>query len=86
MLAEELRQQALRVIGETTACQVIRRALLRKTKPNKEESKGILPRSLAAYWRWTKRAAGKKRVATLPRPRWQICVDSSRILRSPSQL
>ena len=61
MLAEELRQQALRVISETRASQVIRRALLRKTKPNKEESQAILPGSLAAYWRWTKRAAGKKK-------------------------
>lgn len=61
MLAEELRCQALRVIDEMRASQVIRRALLRKTKPNKDESKNILPGSLAAYWRWTKRSSGKKR-------------------------
>ena len=32
-----------------------------KTKPSKDEAKQILPGSLAAYWRWTKRSAGKKR-------------------------
>ena len=61
MIAEELRCQALRVIDETRASHVIKRALLRKTKPNKDESKQILPGSLAAYWRWTKRSSGKKR-------------------------
>ena len=61
LLAEELRCQALRVIDEMGASQIIWRALLRKTKPNKDESKNILPGSLAAYWRWTKRSSGKKR-------------------------
>lgn len=61
LLAEELRSQALRVINEMRASQVIRRALLRKTTPNKEESQSILPGSLSAYWRWSKKSAGKKR-------------------------
>jgi hypothetical protein len=61
LLAEELRSQALRVIDDMRASQIIRRALLRKTKPSKDEAKQILPGSLAAYWRWTKRSAGKKR-------------------------
>ena len=34
LLAEELRCQALQVIDEMKALQIIRRALLRKTKPN----------------------------------------------------
>ncbi|CAJ1340013.1 unnamed protein product, partial [Effrenium voratum] len=37
------------------------RALLRKTAPNVSDAKAILPRAMAAYWRWTKKAAGKKR-------------------------
>ena len=61
MPAEELRSQALRAINEMAASSIIRRALLRKTKPNKEEAKEILPGHLAAYWRWQKKSSGKKR-------------------------
>ncbi|CAK8996955.1 Copia protein (Gag-int-pol protein) [Cleaved into: Copia VLP protein, partial [Durusdinium trenchii] len=61
LLAEELRCQALRVINEMRASQTIRRALLRKTKPGREECKQILPGSLAAYWRWSKKVGGRKR-------------------------
>ena len=60
-VVEGLRCQALRVINEMRASQIIRRALLRKTRSNKDESKNILPGSLAARWRWTKRSSGKKR-------------------------
>ena len=62
VLAEELRAQALRVIAETRASSVIRRALLRKTANSRQEAVNILPGSLlAAYWRWSKKAQGKKR-------------------------
>ena len=61
LLAEELRCQALRVINEMRASLTIRRALLRKTKPGREECKQILPGSLAAYWRWSKKVGGRKR-------------------------
>ena len=61
VLAEELRAQALRVIAETRASSVIRRALLRKTANSRQEAVDILPGSLAAYWRWSKKAKGKKR-------------------------
>ena len=61
VLVEELRAQALRVIAETRASSVIRRALLRKTANSRQEAADILPGSLAAYWRWSKKAKGKKR-------------------------
>ena len=61
VLTEELRAQALRVIAETRASSVIRRALLRKTANSRQEAMDILPGSLAAYWRWSKKAKGKKR-------------------------
>ena len=55
MLAEELRSLALRVVNE------IRRALLRKTKPNREDVQQILPGAPSTFWRWSKRTGGKKR-------------------------
>ena len=61
VLTEELRAQALRIIAETRASSVIRRALLRKTANSRQEAADILPGSLAAYWRWSKKAKGKKR-------------------------
>lgn len=60
MLAEELRSLALRVVNEMCASQ-IRRALLRKTKPNREEVQQILPGAPSTFWRWSKRTGGKKR-------------------------
>ena len=60
-LAEELRSSAIRVIAETRASHTIRRALLRKTATSREEAQKILPGSLAAYWRWQKKARGRKR-------------------------
>ena len=59
--AEEMRSSALRIIAELRASHAIRRALLRKTAPSREESQSILPGSLAAYWRWQKKAKGRKR-------------------------
>ncbi|CAK8998303.1 Putative RNA pseudouridine synthase [Durusdinium trenchii] len=61
MMAEQLRVQALHAINEMRASQTIRRAILRKTPPNKAEAQQILPGALAAYWRWSKKASGKKR-------------------------
>ena len=61
VLTEELRAQALRVIAESRASSVIRRALLRKTASSRQEAVDVLPGSLAAYWRWSKKAKGKKR-------------------------
>ena len=61
LLAEELRSQALRAVADAKASSTIRRALLRKTAPNVSDAKAILPGAMAAYWRWTKKAAGKKR-------------------------
>ena len=61
LLATELRLQALRIINEMKASQVIRRALLRKTATSRAEAEKILPGALAAYWRWIKKASGKKR-------------------------
>ena len=55
VLAEELRAQALGVIAETRASSVIRRVLLRKTANSRQEAADILPGSLAAYWRWSKK-------------------------------
>ena len=61
LMAEQLRVQALHAINEMRASQTIRRAILRKTPPNKAEAQQILPGSLAAYWRWSKKASGRKR-------------------------
>ena len=58
---EELRCQALRIIAEMRASHVIRRALLRKTATSRQEAQSILPGSLAAYWRWSKKGKGRKR-------------------------
>ena len=58
---EELRCQALRIIAETRASHVIRRALLRKTATSRQEAQSILPGSLAAYWRWSKKSKGRNR-------------------------
>lgn len=58
---EELRCQALRIIAETRASHVIRQALLRKTAASRQQAQGILPGSLAAYWRWSKKGKGRKR-------------------------
>ena len=61
LLAEQLRVQAMHAINEMRASQTIRRALLRKTPPSKHEAQQILPGALAAYWRWSKKASGRKR-------------------------
>ena len=58
---EELRCQALRIIAEMRASHVIRRALLRKTASSRQEAQSILPGSMAAYWRWSKKGKGRKR-------------------------
>ena len=60
VLAGELRAQALGVIAETRASSVIRRALLRKTANSRQEAADILPGSLAAYWRWSKKFRCRK--------------------------
>ena len=59
--AEEMRSHALRIIAETRASHAVRRALLRKTAPSREEAQAILPGSMAAYWRWQKKSKGRKR-------------------------
>ncbi|CAK9107863.1 unnamed protein product [Durusdinium trenchii] len=59
--AEEMRSHALRIIAETRASHAVRRALLRKTAPSREEARAILPGSMAAYWRWQKKSKGRKR-------------------------
>jgi len=52
---EELRCQALRIIAETRASHVVRRALLRKTAASRQQAQGIV------YWRWSKKGKGRKR-------------------------
>eukprot|EP00438_Fugacium_kawagutii_P005300 Skav213865 [mRNA] locus=scaffold2366:336381:344444:- [translate_table: standard] len=59
--AEEMRAHALRVIAEMRASHTIRRALLRKTAASRSEAQQVLPGSMAAYWRWQKKAKGRKR-------------------------
>lgn len=59
--AEEMRASALRIISEMRASHVIRRALLRKTAPSRKQAQEVLPGALAAYWRWSKKAKGRKR-------------------------
>ena len=59
--ADELRASAIRIIAEMRASSVIRRALLRKTATSRHEAQSILPGSMAAYWRWQKKAKGRKR-------------------------
>ena len=61
LLGEELRCQALKIIAEMRASSVICRALLRKTRPSLDEAKNILPGTLAAFSRWTRKAQGRKK-------------------------
>ena len=61
LLANKLRSQACKVVAEMKASSVVRRALLRKTAASLEQARQILPGSLAAYWRWSRKAYGRKR-------------------------
>ncbi|CAJ1369215.1 unnamed protein product, partial [Effrenium voratum] len=61
LTTEELRCQRMRALIESKASTTIRRALLRKTAPSVEAAKAILPGSMAAYWRWARKAYGRKR-------------------------
>ncbi|CAK9028994.1 unnamed protein product [Durusdinium trenchii] len=82
LLAEELRCQALRVINEMRASQTIRRALPRKTKPGRDECKQILPGSLAAYWRWSKKVTYEQLRPAYGMESWTPSLEDMKALKT----